>query len=76
MDEQDTREYRAAYERWSADLHQLHAVLLDGKPLDPLHRVALIRRESHSKERYESARAKLLGLPDGGDEDSPFPPEE
>ena len=76
MDEQAVNEYRTAYERWSEDLRRLHEVLLDGKQLDPLHRVALIRRESHSKDRYEAARARLLGLPGGDDESSPFPPEE
>lgn len=77
LDERTVAEYRSAYARWAEDLRRLHEVLLEGKPLDPLHRVALIRRESHSKERYEAARAKLLGLP-GGDEQpgGVFPPEE
>jgi hypothetical protein len=75
VDEATAREYRAAYERWTEDLRQLHEVLLDGKPLDPLHRVALLRRESHSKERYEAARAKLFGLPGGEGDGSAFPPE-
>lgn len=61
------QEYRTAYARWLEDLTRLHAVLLDGESLDPLRRVALIRRESHSKDRYEAARAKLLGLPDESD---------
>jgi hypothetical protein len=75
LDEHAVSEYRAAWERWSEDLRRLHEVLLDGKPLDPLHRVALLRRESHSKERYEAARSRLLGLPDEDAADSPFPPE-
>ncbi len=75
LDEQTVKEYRAAWERWYEDLRRLHEVLLEGKPMDPLHRVALLRRESHSKERYERARAKLLGLPPEGGADSPFPPE-
>ena len=75
LDETAVQEYRRAYERWTEDLGRLHEVLLDGKPLDPLHRIALLRRESHSKERYEAARAKLLGLPGGVAEESPFPPE-
>lgn len=74
-DEQAAQEYRAAYERWQRDLTRLHEVLLDGKPLDPLHRIALLRRESHSKDRYEMARARLLGLPQDEDESSTFPPE-
>ncbi len=70
LDEQTVQEYRAAYTRWMDDLRQLHEVLLEGKPLDPLHRIALLRRESHSKERYEAARAKLLGLPDADESGS------
>jgi hypothetical protein len=54
--------YRAAYERWQRDLVRLHAVLLDGAPLDPMHRVALLRGESHSHDRYEQARRRLFGL--------------
>lgn len=69
--------YRTAWDRWRSDLEQVHAVLLDGASLDPLHRVALLRRESHSKERYEAARARLFGLPGGGaDAENAFPPEE
>ena len=75
LDEQTVQEYRAAWERWSEDLRRLHEVLLEGKPLDPLHRVTLLRRESHSKERYEAARSKLLGLPADDESGSPFPPE-
>lgn len=76
LDERTIAEYRAAWERWSEDLRRLHEVLLEGKPLDPLHRVALLRRESRSKERYEVARARLLGLPGDEAADSPFPPDE
>jgi hypothetical protein len=76
LDEQTVAAYRAAWERWSEDLRRLHEVLLDGVPLDPLHRVALLRRESHSKERYDAARARLLGLPAEDPAGSPFPPDE
>lgn len=78
QDERTVQDYRAAFERWLDDLRQVHAVLLDGQPLDPMHRIALLRRESHSKERYEAARARLLGLPgpDAAPGESAFPPEE
>ena len=77
LDQQSIDDYRSAYARWTADLERLHAVLLDGQELEPLKRVALIRRESHSKERYEAARARLLGLPSPADAgDSLFPAEE
>jgi hypothetical protein len=65
--------YREAYDRWQRDLVRLHAVLLDGEELDPMHRIALLRSESHSHGRYEEARRRLLGLPDGeASESSPF----
>jgi hypothetical protein len=60
--------YREAYERWQRDLRRLHEVLLNGKPLDPLHRVALLRSESHSHDRYEAERRKFLGLEPWEDE--------
>ncbi len=63
--------YRAAFERWMDDLRRVHAVLLEGEPLAPIKRIALLRRESHSKERYEQERARLLGLP-AGDGPDPF----
>ncbi len=63
--------YRAAFERWMDDLRQVHAVLLDGERLEPIKRIALLRRESHSKERYEQERARLLGLP-ADDTPDPF----
>jgi hypothetical protein len=73
MDESAAKDYRDAYDAWTAQLQRLHAVLLDGEPLDPLHRIALLRRESHLKERYEEARARFLGLPAADAEDTPFP---
>ena len=74
MDPTAAQEYHAAYDAWIAQLQRLHAVLLDGEPMDPLHRIALIRRESHLKERYEAARRRFLGLPpDDADEHSPLP---
>ncbi|MGH9323491.1 MAG: hypothetical protein ACRD3V_26850 [Vicinamibacteria bacterium] len=75
MDEQVTHEYRAAFDAWLAQLERVHAVLLDGEPMDPMHRIALLRRESHLKERYEEARARLLGLPLETGAESPFPGE-
>lgn len=63
--------YIDAYERWQRDLTRLHGVLLDGQPLDPMHRVALLRSESHTHDRYEEARQRFLGI--GAEpSDSPF----
>ncbi|MHB8575781.1 MAG: hypothetical protein ACYDCQ_10685 [Dehalococcoidia bacterium] len=63
--------YVAAYERWRRDLDALHKVLLDGEQLAPPHFIALLRRESKSKARYDAAREEVLGLPGGADDD-PF----
>ena len=73
MDEQAAKEYRTAFEAWMVQLQRVHAVLLDGEAIDPMHRIALLRRESHLKERYEEARARFLGLPAPGTAESPFP---
>jgi hypothetical protein len=75
MDEQSKQDYRAAFDAWLEQLRRVHAVLLDGEPMDPLHRIALLRRESHLKERYEEARARFLGLPTDDDAGGAFPPE-
>ena len=64
--------YAEAYERWRRDLEALHKVLIDGEPLDPPHFVALLRRESKSKARYDEVRQRVLGLPDASPEDDPF----
>jgi hypothetical protein len=75
MDEQAKQEYRAAFDAWLAQLERVHAVLLDGEQMDPMHRIALLRRESHLKARYDEARDRLLGLSSGEGGDGAFPPE-
>jgi hypothetical protein len=62
--------YIDAYARWQRDLERLHAVLLDGADVDPIHRVALLRSESHTHDRYEAARRRLLGLAPEEDRDA------
>lgn len=66
--------YRQAWERWREALEELHSVLLDDRPMDAMHRVALLRRESHYKARYERERRAFLRLPDSSA--SPLPPED
>lgn len=63
MDEAAIRAYREAFDTWLEQAQRMHAVLLDGEPMDPMRRIALIRRESHLKDRYDEARRRLLGLP-------------
>jgi hypothetical protein len=75
MDEQSKQAYRAAFDAWMAQLERVHAVLLDGESMDPMHRIALLRRESQLKARYDEARNRLLGIPDGDGSGSAFPPE-
>jgi hypothetical protein len=55
-------EYRRAYEAWTAQLSDLHAVLLNGKRLEPPKLKALLNREARAKENYDEARRRLLGL--------------
>jgi hypothetical protein len=72
MEPDRAAEYRAAFAAWLAQAQRLHAVLLDGEPLDPLHRVALLRRESQLHDRYEAARRRFFNLPDENESSSPF----
>lgn len=62
--EEVRKEYREAFDRWMADLGKVHALFLEGERMDPLHLKALLTRESKSKERYDAARRKMLGLPE------------
>jgi hypothetical protein len=55
-------EYRSAYEAWSAQLADLHKVLLDGARLEPPKLKGLLNREARSWERYDEARKRLLGI--------------
>lgn len=74
--EERSQEYREAYSRWQRDLERLHRVLLAGEAMDAMHRIALLRSESHSFDRYVEARRRLLGLPDAeAGASSPFGPE-
>lgn len=72
LDPERRTAYKEAYERWRRDVDAVHRVILDGEQLDPLHFVALLRRESKSKATYDEAREQLLELPSGDDEADPF----
>lgn len=61
--DQDRQAYREAFEAWSLHLQALHAFLLDGqRPRGPDAIKGLLNREARSKERYEEARRRLLGI--------------
>jgi hypothetical protein len=73
LDPEKRAAYSEAYERWRKDLDAVHRVLLDGEPMDPQRFVALLRHESHTKDRYDEIRQSVLGLPGGpADDDDPF----
>jgi hypothetical protein len=62
---QDTKQdYREAYEAWQKQVLDLHKVLLQGERLDPPQLKGLLNREARAKERYDSARKRLLGISD------------
>lgn len=56
--------YRESWAAWQKQLADLHAVFLDGKPLDPVRLKGLLNREARAKAKYDVARRHLLGIPD------------
>jgi hypothetical protein len=57
-------EYREAYDDWIRQLGGVHRVLLEGERLEPPKLKGLLNREARAKERYDSARRRLLGISD------------
>jgi hypothetical protein len=72
VDPERQAEYREAYDAWQKQLNRLHEVFLGGEPLEPPKLKGLLNREANAKERYDAARAALLGIgalpaaPNGG----------
>ena len=62
VDPERRTEYREAYEAWQRHLERLHAVFLEGEPLEPPKLKGLLNREARAKQRYDEARAALLGI--------------
>jgi len=62
--EDQKEQYRQAYDDWQEQVSALHKVLLDGERLDPPKLKGLLNREARAKERYDTARRRLLGLSD------------
>lgn len=54
--------YREAWEAWQKQLEHLHRVFLDDEKIGPDQLKGLLNRESRAKERYETARLRLLGI--------------
>lgn len=55
-------EYVKSYEEWQKQLQALHRVLLQGEKREPPALKGLLNREARTKERYDRARRRLLGL--------------
>lgn len=68
VSEERKREYREAYEDWQKHLQALHRVFFNGERLDAVRLKGLLNREARAKERYDRARARLLGLVSPDDE--------
>ena len=64
MSEENANAYREAWDGWQKQLTDLHEVFLEGKRLDPVRLKGLLNREARAKEKYDSARRRLLGIPE------------
>ena len=62
VDAEREREYRDAWEAWQKQLGRLHEVFLEGALIEPPQLKGLLNREARAKERYDAARAALLGV--------------
>jgi hypothetical protein len=68
VDPQRAQEYRDAYDAWREQLDMLHRVFLDGEAFEPPKLKGLLNREARAKQRYDAARAALLGLSAAADD--------
>ncbi len=62
VDETARAAYRDAWEAWMKQLDRVHEVLLEGERLTPDRLKGLLNREARTKQAYDEARLKLLGL--------------
>ncbi len=62
VDEATAALYREAWEAWSKQIEHVHRVFLGDEWPKPDQLKGLLNREARAKERYDSARLKLLGL--------------
>ena len=77
VDEATAKAYREAWEAWSKQVEHVHRVFLEGEVLRPDAIKGLLNREARAKEKYDTARLKLLGLDDSpldapATDDNPF----
>jgi hypothetical protein len=64
VDPQRQNEYREAYDAWQEQLLALHRIFLEGEAAEPPKLKGLLNREARAKERYDTARLGLLGIPE------------
>jgi hypothetical protein len=64
VDEATARDYRAAWDAWQKQIEHVHRVFLEGESLRPDAIKGLLNREARAWEKYDAARARLLGLGD------------
>jgi hypothetical protein len=69
VDEETAATYREAWQTWLKQIEHVHRVFLDGEQLRPDAIKGLLNREARAREKYDAARARLLGI-----EDSPLDP--
>jgi len=62
VDEATATAYRAAWEAWRKQVEHVHRVFLDGEKILPDQIKGLLGREARTKETYDAARLRLLGI--------------
>jgi len=63
--------YHEAWDGWQKQLEHLHRVFLEDESIQPDQLKGLLNRESRAKERYDTARLRLLGLEEAPGDRSP-----
>jgi hypothetical protein len=62
VDEDTAKAYRAAWEAWIKQVEHVHRVFLEGEAIRPDQIKGLLNREARTKEAYDAARLRLLGI--------------
>lgn len=63
--------YREAWDAWKRQVEHVHEVFLGEEKLRPDQLKGLLNREARAKEKYDSARLRLLGLEEPALDQSP-----
>lgn len=62
VDEPTAAAYREAWEAWSKQIEHVHRVFLGEERPKPDALKGLLNREARAKEKYDTARLRLLGV--------------